>query len=177
MGKKNRKKIYDDGKEETGSKIVCPYCGKVFAELDKYGCSRSDDELDPCEDLVGEGVDGEFYFSFKESFAIFNEIMVLYQRIDDGKEIDAYINHLTGIDFYADLGLRGFLEALPEVTVISSEWSSSPGSSGFCSHVTVDRKSQVGLLKKLILIRKRLEIFVKAGSFTKEIQEGLESPR
>lgn len=163
----------EDEREETVLKIVCPYCGQVFAELDNDGCSSSDDELHPCEDLVGEGADGEFYFSFNKSFGIFNEIMDLYKKINDGTEIDAYIRHLTGVNFNADLGLLRFLEALPDVTVISSEWTSGPGSSGDSFYITVDREFQSGLLGKLTDIQRRLEIFIKAGSFTKEIQAEL----
>jgi hypothetical protein len=41
----------------------------------------------------------------------------------------------------------------------------------------VNRKAQARLKKKLIDIRDRLEMFVKAGSFIEGIEKKLESPR
>lgn len=155
--KKTEKERNNDENEqkEAAYTVSCPYCGEVFAELDEDGCSINDDELDPCEDLIGQGEDNEFYFS--ERWELFNEIMDRYQKIENTKEVDAYIHDLTGVDFHADIRLFEFLKALPEVTLISNVWSSSPGASGYSSYVTVDRKSQAGLLTKLTSIRDRLK--------------------
>lgn len=170
---------YEDDREEVVSKEVCPYCGKVFAELDADGCMIRD--FGRCKDTIGEGDDGDYYF--KRGFEILDEIWGLYGEIEACEELYAYFQHLIEVNFYtcgslADLTLSGFLDAFPEVTISEHIWfGGAPGCSGNYAYITVHRKSQARLLNKLADIRDRLETFVKAGSFADEIQAQLESPK
>ena len=159
--------------EEVESKEVCPYCGKVFTELDANGCMVND--FGRCADAIGEGDDGDFYF--EEGFSIFYEILNLYGEIEYDEEVFDYILHLTGVEFTEELSFTELLELFPEVNVSSHEWNGGgPGHSGYYSYITVNRKSQSGLKMMLEKIRDRLELFVKATSLTEEIERKLESP-
>jgi hypothetical protein len=168
------KETYEDDQEEVVSKETCPYCGKVFAELDANGCMVND--FGRCEDCIGEGDDGDF--SFKEGFDIFYEIRSLCEEIENHREVHAFISHLTGFKLTSDLSISEIMEMLPEVTVSEHEWDGGgPGCSGYFSYITVYRKNQARLLKKLNDVRFRLEMFVEAGAFTEQIQAKLESPK
>lgn len=160
--------------EDVVSKDLCPYCGKVFTELDANGCMVND--FGRCDDAIGEGDDGDF--SFTEGFDIFDEILRLYNEIKYSEEVYDYILHLTGIEFTEALSFSEILELFPEVTVSSHEWNGGgPGCSGYYAYITVNRKSQARLIKKLTNIRDRLEMFVNAGSVRKEIETKLKSSK
>jgi hypothetical protein len=164
---------HGDTQEDIVSKEVCSYCGKVFAELDENGCLVND--FGRCDDTIGEGDDGNF--SFTKGFDIFYELLDLYLEIESGKEVFTYIHHLTGIEFTTDLSFSEILGLFPEIKVSGHDWDGGfPGNSGYYSYITVNRESQTKLLKKLTDIRDRLEMFVKAESFSEEIQAKLESP-
>jgi hypothetical protein len=171
------KRIEEEGfegdQEEVVSKEVCPYCGKVFAEFDKYGCSISD--CGRCDDVIGEGDDDDL--SFLNGFDILYNIRDLYGEIEACKEICDYIHHLTGIDFNVDGYLTEFLDEFPEISVSTHEWfGGAPGCSGNYSYITVARQSQTGLLKNLTDIRDRLAMFVEGKSFAEGIEAKLEAP-
>ena len=88
---------------------------------------------------------------------------------------EAYIQNLTGIEFTEALYLTDFLDGFPEISVTTHEWDSGGPMSGNYSYITVHRKSQARLLRKLTVIRDRLKMFGEGGSFAREIEAKLEA--
>lgn len=146
-------RLVGDGEEDVESTVECPECGKVFMSLDENGCCIQD--FGRCEDFIGEGDDGDLYFIKNSGFDIISDILRIYRIYITRYESD-YINRLAGVNVY-DEDWSSFLEQLG-IKVITNTWDGNgPCSSGAFSCLIVRRESQNFLLKKLTVIKKRLE--------------------
>lgn len=146
-------RLVGDSEEEAESTVECPECGKVFVILDENGCSIQD--FDRCEDLIGEGDDDDLYFN--SEFDFISDILLIYEKYINSDDLD-YINRLAGVNVSEYCGdWSSFLEQLG-IKVISTSWDGGgPCHSGEYSYLIVRRDSQDFLLKKLTVIKKRLE--------------------
>lgn len=141
------------GEEEVESTVECPECGKVFMRLDENGCCIQD--FGRCEDFIGEGDDGDLYFNRNSEFAILSDILRIYRKYITHYKSD-YINHLAGVNVY-DEDWSYFLKELG-IKVETTMWEGDgPCHSGELSYLIVRRESQNFLLKKLKVIKERLE--------------------
>ena len=152
--------------EDVASTVECPQCGKVFVGLDEDGCLVED--FGRCEDFIGEGDDGDFYF--EKGFDVLSGILSTYNDYIYG-DTYKYISHLTGVNLKEEEDESYFLEEIV-IYITSNEWNGgAPGCSGNYAFLTVDHESQGDLLKKLEVIKKRLDALVEADRIGKfEIQ-------
>jgi hypothetical protein len=145
-------RIYGDDEEDVPSTVKCPECGKVFMRLDKNGCCVKD--FGRCKDLIGEGDYGDLYF--KKEFNVLSDILRIYRHYTYDDTYD-YINPLAGVNLIYDEDWACFLEALGISVTTNMCEGGGPGNSGDYSFLTACRESQDFLLKKLIVIKSRLE--------------------
>jgi hypothetical protein len=157
---------YRNDEKEIASTVECPQCGKVFVGLDEDGCLVED--FGRCEDFIGEGDDGDFYF--EKGFDVLSGILSTYNDYIYG-DTYKYISHLTGVNLKEEEDESYFLEEIV-IYITSNEWNGgAPGCSGNYAFLTVDHESQGDLLKKLEVIKKRLDALVEADRIGKfEIQ-------
>ena len=105
----------------------------------------------------GEGDDDDLCFRNNIEFDIISDILRIYRIYINRYECD-YINRLAGVNVSEYNGnWSSFLEQLG-IKVITNTWDGDgPCHSGTYSYLIVRRESQEFLLKKLTVIKKRLE--------------------
>lgn len=135
----------------------CNAGGKVNANITKHDADR---------DSIGECSEGGFYF--EKGFEILSDILSIYNDYILDDDSFNYMSHLTELNLEKDEDWSSFLEKLGICVTINELDDEDPNYIDDGYYVlTVDSKLQADLLKKLKVIKKRLDALAEADSIGK----------